>query len=267
MARIRTVKPEFWIDEDLSELCSETHLFAAALLNHCDDEGFFKANPKLLHAQIFALRELSGSVPNFIENLKNIGYLRLFNGSDGKEYGHVINFNKHQTINKPTASKIKPLELIPDSYGSDTGELPLGKERKGTWKGKEQGKELKDTLSSELDATAESIFAFWCSTMQKQKSAFSKARKKCVLDRLKEGYSVEEIQQAIVNCSNTPHNMGQNENRKVYDDLELICRSPEKLEQFRDNAGTLNQSNHNHKNEDVLRRFLGEQGPSMGMPS
>ena len=131
----------------------------------------------------------------------------------------------------------------------------------------EQEQDIKDTLSSELDANAESIFSFWCSTMDKQKSAFSKARKKNVIDRLKEGYSIEEIQQAIVNCSNTPHNMGQNENRKVYDDIELICRSPEKLEQFRDNAGTLNQSNHNHKNEEMLRRFLGDQGPDMRQAS
>lgn len=146
MARIRTIKPEFWIDEDLSELSAEAHLFAAALLNHCDDEGYFKANPKLLHAQIFALRECSGSVPDHLKNLEEIGYLRLFSGSDGKQYGCVKNFNKHQSINKPTASKIKPLEEIPDNSGSTTGEIPAGKERKG----KEQGKEKKDTSENKF---------------------------------------------------------------------------------------------------------------------
>lgn len=129
MARIRTIKPEFWTDEDLSALSAEDHLFAAALLNHCDDEGFFKANPRLLHAQIFALRDLSGTVPVFVQNLKNIGYLRTFQGSDGKEYGEVINFNKHQSINKAKPSKIKPLELIRDTSGTDTGRIPVGKEQ------------------------------------------------------------------------------------------------------------------------------------------
>lgn len=139
MARIRTIKPEFWLDEDLSELSCETHMFAAALLNHCDDEGYFKANPKLLHAQIFALRELDGSVTELLQSLKKIEYLSLFRGSDGKIYGHVANFNKHQTINKPTASKIKGLKPLPSECGSDVVQLPSGKERKGTGKGKEQG--------------------------------------------------------------------------------------------------------------------------------
>ena len=30
--------------------------------------------------------------------------------------------------------------------------------------------------------------------------------------------------------------MGKNDNGKFYNDIELICRNPEKLEQFRDNA-------------------------------
>jgi hypothetical protein len=148
MARIRTIKPEFWLDEDLSELSCETHMLAAALLNHCDDEGYFKANPKLLHAQIFALRELDGSVTELVQSLSEIGYLTLFNGTDGKFYGHVTNFNKHQTINKATASKIKGLKQLPSDYGSATEQLPLGKERKGKEQGKEQGKESKPSISS-----------------------------------------------------------------------------------------------------------------------
>lgn len=141
MARIRTIKPEFWLDEDLSELSCEAHMLAAALLNHCDDEGYFKANPKLIHAQIFALRELSGSASELLNNLNDIGYLTLFNGADGKVYGHVTNFNKHQTINKPTTSKIKGLKVDAQDYGNATVALPVGKERKGKEQGKEQGKE------------------------------------------------------------------------------------------------------------------------------
>ena len=147
MARIRTIKPEFWLDEDLSELSCETHMFAADLLNHCDDEGYFKANPKLLHAQIFALRELDGSVTELVQNLENIGYLTCFIGTDGKKYGQVTNFNKHQTINKATTSKIKGLMPLPSECSSSTEQLPSGKEQ-GTGKGKEQGKESKASIPS-----------------------------------------------------------------------------------------------------------------------
>lgn len=135
MARIRTIKPEFWRDEDLSSVSPEAALLAIGLLNHADDEGYFNANPKLIESDVFPLRELSRSITVLIQELAGIGYLNLFSGSDGKKYGHVVNFSKHQVINKPSPSKIKDLQLIPYDSGSLPVALPVGKERKG----KEQG--------------------------------------------------------------------------------------------------------------------------------
>lgn len=135
MARIRTIKPEFWRDEDLSKVGPEAALLAIGLLNHSDDEGYFSANPKLIEADVFPLRELSGSVPLMMEELRRIGYIVLFSGSDGKRYGQVVNFEKHQVINKKSPSKIKDLCAFPDNSSIATVVLPAGKERKG----KEQG--------------------------------------------------------------------------------------------------------------------------------
>lgn len=135
MARIRTIKPEFWRDEDLSKISAEAALLAIGLLNHADDEGFFSANTKLIEADVFPLRELSGSVTGMVEELRSIGYIKVFSGSDGKRYGQVVNFEKHQVINKKSPSKIKDLCESDDDSGSPTVVLPTGKERKG----KEQG--------------------------------------------------------------------------------------------------------------------------------
>ena len=131
MARIRTVKPDFWRDDALSEISAEAALLAIGLLNHSDDEGYFKANPKLIEADVFPLRKLSRSIPVLLRELSDIGYLSLFLGTDNREYGSISNFSKHQSINKPTASKIKELYTIPKDSRSDTVALPLGKERKG----------------------------------------------------------------------------------------------------------------------------------------
>jgi hypothetical protein len=121
------------------------------------------------------------------------------------------------------------------------------------------GKINKEIMPSKLDDASE-IFEFWCITMDKKKSAFSPTRKKKVLDRIKEGYTIEEIKTAILNCSTTPHNMGNNENSKEYNDLELICRSPEKLEQFRDNPGSMKkQSKHSvitNSNIEAAKNFM-----------
>lgn len=132
MARIRTIKPEFWRDELLAGISPEAALLAIGLLNHCDDEGYFNANPKLVESDVFPLRTLSITTTVLLRELANIGYIEVFSGSDGKTYGKVVNFEKHQVINKKTASKIKGLCELPYNYGSTTEPLPTGKERKGS---------------------------------------------------------------------------------------------------------------------------------------
>lgn len=131
MARIRTIKPEFWRDESLASISSEACLLAIGLLNHCDDEGFFNANPKLVESDIFPLRELSHTPTVLIQELSSIGYIRLYQGTDGKTYGLIVNFEKHQVINKKTSSKIKDLCDLQHSYDTTPVVLPTGKERKG----------------------------------------------------------------------------------------------------------------------------------------
>ena len=67
-------------------------------------------------------------------------------------------------------------------------------------------------------------------------SILNAKRDKAVKARLKEGYTVDQIKLAILGCSMTPHNMGQNDNNKKYNDLELICRDGTNVERFAGNA-------------------------------
>jgi len=106
-------------------------LLAIGLLNHCDDEGYFNANPKLVESDVFPLRTLTNTTPTLLLELSCIGYIEVFSGSDGKTYGKVANFEKHQVINKKTASKIKDLCELRQDYQSPTVVLPTGKEGNG----------------------------------------------------------------------------------------------------------------------------------------
>lgn len=139
MARIRTIKPDFWRDENLAAVSPEAALLAIGLLNHADDEGYFNAHPKLIESDIFPLRELSRPITVMVDELFKIGYIQLFEGVDGKRYGHIHNFSKHQVINKKNPSKIKDLCGLPENYHTTTVELPVGMEGNG----KEKEKELK----------------------------------------------------------------------------------------------------------------------------
>ncbi len=81
------------------------------------------------------------------------------------------------------------------------------------------------------------IFSYWKEIMEKNEGAkFTAKRLKAVKARLKEGYTLDQIKQAIYGCSVTPHNQGKNDQGKVFDCLELICRSGENIERFAGNA-------------------------------
>jgi hypothetical protein len=131
MPRIRTIKPEFWSNDKLSDLSLESHAFAAGLLNHCDDEGWFNANPKLIGVQIFPVREEYRNCTVHLQELSNIGFVTIHNGTDGRVYGHVTKFKENQVINKPKPSKIKDLVSIQYEYRTNTVLVQHGKERKG----------------------------------------------------------------------------------------------------------------------------------------
>lgn len=150
MARIRTIKPGFWKSEDLSSVSETAHLLAAALLNYSDDAGYFNANPALIRAECFPLRETSVPIPVALRELSGIGYVELGQCA-GKNYGRVVKFSEHQVVNKPQPSVIKDLEIEWELSGSTTVALPEhyrsttggnGKEgngKEGNGKEKEEG--------------------------------------------------------------------------------------------------------------------------------
>ena len=95
--------------------------------------------------------------------------------------------------------------------------------------------QLKDLSADE----STDVFDYWLKVMGKNnQSKFNTKRKAAVKSRFKEGYTVEQIKQAIDGCANTPHNMGQNDRGELYNDLELICRNGSNVERF---AGNLSR--------------------------
>jgi hypothetical protein len=163
MARIRTVKPEFWLDEDLATLPPETRLLALGLLNHADDEGYFKANPALIKAAVFPFNECSPSIQTMLNQLKKIRYVELGTGSDAKPYGRVRTFSKHQRVNRPYASVIKGLvsfsECSVNVHEQITDDSLLEKE----WK-RNGMEEEKERIGADAPVDCLSLFAeFWSS--------------------------------------------------------------------------------------------------------
>ena len=82
------------------------------------------------------------------------------------------------------------------------------------------------------------IFDYWCLTMSKSsQTKLTVERRKCINARLKDGYTVDQIKQAIDGCANSSFHMGKNDNKTIYNDLTLICRNGSKLEGLAQNIG------------------------------
>lgn len=98
-----------------------------------------------------------------------------------------------------------------------------------------------ERIKSELISNTNLVFEFWKTTFQKPRVVLSEVRKSRIQARLKQGYSVIDIQKAILNCSKSNFHITNN-----HIDLELICRNEQKLDYFID-LNPINQNQNQFK--------------------
>lgn len=102
MARIRSVKPEFWTDEKVVELSFQARLLFIGLWNFADDEGRMVYSPKRIKMQVFPADSVD--VSELVGEIQRNGMVQVY-VVDGVEYLQINNFAKHQKIDKRSASK------------------------------------------------------------------------------------------------------------------------------------------------------------------
>lgn len=114
-----------------------------------------------------------------------------------------------------------------------TEQNAIPEERRGEESKEEE--ENKKPSSSTPNLVME-IFSYWCEVMNKSpgQTKLTSKRDRVIRARLKDGYSIQDIKTAIDNCRRDPFSMGANNRNKPFNDIELICRTGEKLESFRD---------------------------------
>ncbi|MCI0699318.1 hypothetical protein L0337_45860, partial [candidate division KSB1 bacterium] len=87
-------------------------------------------------------------------------------------------------------------------------------------------------LDSKQATNIQMVFAHWQTVMDHPLAKLTKERRRKVQMRLKEGYTVEQLKQAIDGNKASPFHQGQNDHGTKYDDLELICRKGAQVEKF-----------------------------------
>ena len=103
MARIRTIKPEFWTSEQIAECSPNTRLMFIGMWNFCDDYGVIPASVKRLKMQLFPADESIGSddIRRMIDELSKNDLLQEYD-IDGKAYWYVTGWARNQNIESPT---------------------------------------------------------------------------------------------------------------------------------------------------------------------
>ena len=106
MARIRTVKPEFWTDERIVDLSPFARLLFIGMWNFADDEGYLWDQPKTLKLKILPADDLDPAA--LIEELVTGGLLERMVDPEGKRALRIRGFQKHQKISHSLPSTIAP---------------------------------------------------------------------------------------------------------------------------------------------------------------
>lgn len=157
MARIRTVKPEFFRHEGLFELERETglpiRLAFAGLWTAADKEGRFKWAPRSLKLDCLPFDDCDFS--RVLDALRTRGCVVKY-VCDGREFGYIPSWADHQIINNRESASVLP-EPTKDSIESMTSTREARVDhatgtRHGNFQGEGKGKEGKGKEGEREDA-------------------------------------------------------------------------------------------------------------------
>jgi hypothetical protein len=128
MARIRTIKPEYWSDEKVGRLSMQARLLFIGLLNFSDDTGVVRGHPIYLRSMIFPYDDISKQeISNWLDEIITQGMISTFT-ANGETFYQIKNFLKHQIINRPSRN-VNPRpsetenETVTDQSVNDHGSI------------------------------------------------------------------------------------------------------------------------------------------------
>ena len=112
MARIRTIKPEFFRHEELQKLGPIPMLVFVGLWTQADKAGNFPWRPVQLKLDILPF--IQYDIGSTLELLRKTTFIIPYFGPDGKQYGHIPTFGNHQLF---FGSEVKAKARFPPYLG------------------------------------------------------------------------------------------------------------------------------------------------------
>ena len=146
--RIRSIKPEFWTSDDITELAIEDRFLFIGLWSYVDDNGVGRDEEHLIVASLFPRdmfldpRETVARVQRGLSNLAAKGLILRYQ-ADGKAYLEITTWKTHQRIDKPNNPRFPQHDATPETLATpsrDPREVPVP----GTEEQRNRGTEEKD---------------------------------------------------------------------------------------------------------------------------
>lgn len=120
MARIRTIKPEFFKHDKLAELPALARLLFIGLWTIADREGRLENRPKRIKAEVLPYDD--ANVDEMLKQLREYGFITCYE-VDGRDYIQIDNFIKHQHVFPREQASI-----IPEPSKHDTRKIQVSDE-------------------------------------------------------------------------------------------------------------------------------------------
>ena len=115
MARIRSIKPEFWTSEQIVECSPNARLMFVGLWTFADDNGIHPTNPMRIKMQVFPADDISSAdIRRMLDELSLNGLIEIYD-VDGKEFFRITGWGKHQKIDQPTYRFPLPSGEVPEN--------------------------------------------------------------------------------------------------------------------------------------------------------
>lgn len=117
MARIRTIKPEFFTSLSNADLSVNARLTFIGLWTHVDDEGRCIDDARLIKAAVWPLERSVKAIESDLAELAKSGKIHRYRADDVPLLS-VTKWKTHQVINRPKASRYP----APDTEASWTNQ-------------------------------------------------------------------------------------------------------------------------------------------------
>ncbi|MFB6977408.1 hypothetical protein [Streptomyces scopuliridis] len=130
MARIRTIKPEAFVSESLAAVTLTAERTFFGLLTQADDQGRHRDHAAIIAGQLWVLRpdHTPADVEEDLAQLADASLICRYQGPDHKRYLHIVTWQQHQKINRPSKSRLPgcPHHDAPASTVPRTAERAAG---------------------------------------------------------------------------------------------------------------------------------------------